>query len=50
MNKIKFLLNIALVPLYFILLLVSGMQDVVRNACSEVADGYRATKRIYGIK
>jgi hypothetical protein len=50
MNKIKFFLNLLLIPVYFVLLLVAGIGDAFRNAYLEVADSYRETKRCYGIK
>jgi hypothetical protein len=50
MKKIKFLLNVMLIPVYFLLLLLAGIGDAFRNAYLEVVDGYRETKRIYGIK
>ena len=50
MNKIKFFLNLLLIPVYFLMLLVAGIGDAFRNAYLEVADGYRETKRYYGIK
>jgi hypothetical protein len=50
MNKIKFSLNLLLIPVYFLMLLVAGIGDAFRNAYLEVADGYRETKRYYGIK
>lgn len=50
MNKIKFLLNVAIIPVYFAMLVVVGIKDAFYSAYWEVVDGYRATKRIYGIK
>lgn len=50
MNYIKFYLNISIAPIYFTLLLVSGIKDAFVNACVEIRDSYYATKRIYGIK
>ncbi len=50
MNKIKFFLNLLIAPVYFLLLLASGIKDAFYAAWWEVVDSYRATKRIYGIK
>lgn len=50
MNRVKFFLNVCIVPVYFLMVLAVGIKDAFYAAWWEVVDSYRATKRIYGIK
>lgn len=50
MRYIKFWANIPLIPIYFVLCIIIGNKQVIRNALIETLESYRATKRIYGIK
>ena len=47
MNKIKYLGNLALAPLYFTLVLTKGIIDAVYAAYWETVDAVRTTKRMY---
>jgi hypothetical protein len=50
MNKIKFALEILLIPVYFLLLLTVNTKNAVFETVSDVLDAYRGTKYKYGIK
>ena len=50
MNKIKFALEVALIPVYFLMLLAVNIKNAVLDTLSDVADAYRGTKFKYGIK
>ena len=50
MNKIKFALEITLIPLYFLLLLGANIKNAIVETVSDVLDAYRGTKYKYGIK
>lgn len=47
MNRVKFVLNTLLAPVYFMLVLVKGIVDAFSAAYRETADGIRQTKRMY---
>jgi hypothetical protein len=49
-NKIKFALEITLIPVYFLLLLIVNIKNAALDTLSDVADAYRGTKYKYGIK
>jgi hypothetical protein len=49
-NKIKFVLEVTLIPVYFLLLLIANIKNAVFETVSDVADAYRGTKYKYGIK
>jgi hypothetical protein len=49
-NKIKFALEVALIPVYFLALLTVNIKNAVLDTLSDVADAYRGTKYKYGIK
>jgi hypothetical protein len=50
MNKIKFALEITLIPVYFLALLAVNIKNALFETVSDVADAYRGTKFKYGIK
>lgn len=50
MNKIKFALEITLIPLYFLLLLVANIKNAAVDTVSDVADAYQSTKYKYSVK
>jgi hypothetical protein len=50
MNKIKFVLEITLIPVYFLALLTVNIKNALFETVSDVADAYRGTKYKYGIK
>ena len=50
MNKIKFALEITLIPVYFLLLLTANIKHAVVDTVSDVLDAYRGTKYKYGVK
>jgi hypothetical protein len=50
MNKIKFVLEVALIPVYFLMLLAVNIKNAVLDTISDVLDAYRGTKFKYGIK
>jgi hypothetical protein len=50
MNKVKFFLEVALVPVYFVALLTVNIKNAVVDTVSDVLDAYRGTKYKYGIK
>jgi hypothetical protein len=50
MNKIKFVLEITLIPVYFLLLLTVNIKNAVIETYQDVADAYRGTKYKYSIK
>jgi len=50
MNKVKFFLEVTLVPVYFIALLAVNIKNAVVDTVSDVLDAYRGTKYKYGIK
>ena len=47
MNKIKYLGNLALAPLYFMLVFGFGVISAAKNAFLETADAISTTKRMY---
>ena len=47
MNRVKFVLNTMLVPVYFTLVLVKGIIDAFYAAYWDTVDGIRQTKRMY---
>jgi len=47
MNKTKFFLNLLLVPVYFTVVLVSGIAQAFRDAYTDTVDAIRTTKRMY---
>lgn len=47
MNRVKFVLNTMLAPIYFMLVLVMGIKDAFCAAYRETADGIQQTKRMY---
>ena len=47
MNRVKFVLNTMLVPVYFTLVLIKGIVDAFYVAYRETADGIIETKRMY---
>jgi hypothetical protein len=49
-NKIKFALEVALIPVYFLLLLAANIKNAVVDTVSDVLDAYQGTKYKYGIK
>jgi len=49
-NKIKFALEITLIPVYFLLLLTANIKHAVVDTVSDVLDAYRDTKFKYRIK
>jgi hypothetical protein len=49
-NKIKFVLEVTLIPVYFLLLLTANIKHAVFDTVSDVLDAYRGTKYKYGIK
>jgi hypothetical protein len=49
-NKIKFALEVALIPAYFVMLLGVNIKNAVVDTVSDVLDAYRGTKYKYGIK
>jgi hypothetical protein len=49
-NKIKFALEVALIPLYFLMLLAANIKHAVVDTVSDVLDAYQGTKYKYGIK
>jgi hypothetical protein len=49
-NKIKFALEITLIPAYFVILLAVNIKNAILDTVSDVADAYRGTKYKYGIK
>jgi hypothetical protein len=49
-NRVKFFLEITLVPVYFVALLAVNIKNAVVETVSDVADAYRGTKYKYGIK
>ena len=50
MNKIKFVLEVTLIPVYFLLLLTANIKNALFETVSDVLDAYRGTKFKYGIK
>jgi hypothetical protein len=50
MNKIKFALEITLIPVYFLALLAVNIKNAALDTLSDVLDAYRGTKYKYGIK
>ena len=50
MNKIKFALEITLIPVYFLMLLTVNIKNAVIDTVSDVADAYQGTKFKYRIK
>jgi hypothetical protein len=50
LNRVKFFLEITLIPVYFLLLFAVNIKNAVVETVSDVADAYRDTKRKYGIK
>ena len=50
MNRVKFFLEITLVPVYFVALLAVNIKNAVFETYWDVADAYRGTKFKYGIK
>jgi hypothetical protein len=49
-NKIKFVLEVTLIPVYFLLLLTANIKTAVFDTVSDVLDAYRGTKYKYSIK
>jgi hypothetical protein len=49
MNKIKFLGDLSLAPVYFLLVLTHGIVQAFKNACRDTMDAIRETKRLYGM-
>jgi hypothetical protein len=49
MNKVKFFLEVALVPVYFVALLTVNIKNAVYETYWDVVDAYRGTKYKYGI-
>jgi len=49
-NKIKFALEVTLIPVYFLLLLTANIKTAVLDTVSDVLDAYRGTKYKYSIK
>ena len=47
MNRIKFILNSMLAPVYFTLVLIIGIKDAFYAAWRETVDGILQTKRMY---
>ena len=47
MNRIKFVLNTMLAPVYFTLVLIKGIIDAFCVAYRETVDGITETKRMY---
>jgi hypothetical protein len=47
MNKIKFLGNLALVPVYFLLVLTFGIVRAFKDAYFETSDAIRTTIHMY---
>lgn len=47
MNKIKFLGNLALAPVYFLLVLAYGILNAFKDACLDTMDAIRTTIRMY---
>jgi len=50
MNKVKFFLEVSLVPVYFVALLTVNIKNAVVDTVSDVLDAYRGTMYKYGIK
>jgi hypothetical protein len=50
MNRVKFFLEITLVPVYFVALLAVNIKNAVYETYWDVVDAYRGTKYKYGIK
>jgi hypothetical protein len=50
MRYIKFWANMLLIPIYFILHVICGIKQAIRDALIETLEAYQITKRVYGIK
>lgn len=48
MNTIKYIGNLALAPVYFLLVLALGIVNAFKDATLDTMDAIRSTKRIYG--
>jgi hypothetical protein len=47
MNKIKFLGNLSLAPVYFLLVLANGILNAFKDAFLDTADAIRTTIHMY---